>query len=95
MSSTVKASYSLHIPKGIINSAQNPSSTLVIPVEKSQDMHEYYNNLRDAVLATKLRLGEELTSWRDAIGTSENLKEAEIVKKKSGVDEDSEEVDDV
>ena len=93
MSATVKASYSLHPPAGTANVAQRPTNSFNVDVEKSQDMRSYYANLRDAVMAAKSQLGQELTAWRDAVGTSENSKEAKIAKKQNNDDEDSEEVE--
>jgi len=65
-----------------------PSKTYEFPlnsgVENKQEA--YYNALHKALLEAKTRIGEDMTVWRDAVGTLEDKKEPRKVKK----DDDSE-----
>ncbi|KLO20614.1 hypothetical protein SCHPADRAFT_897878 [Schizopora paradoxa] len=47
----------------------------------------YYENVRSALAEVKARVGAELTSWRDAVGSLENTKDSKKASK-SDSDED-------
>ncbi|KIY50530.1 hypothetical protein FISHEDRAFT_27304, partial [Fistulina hepatica ATCC 64428] len=55
-----------------------PSATreYQIAATSSNSRKEYYTFLRDAIVAAKTQIGDELTEWRDAVGKAELSKEA-------------------
>jgi hypothetical protein len=55
----------------------------------------YYAALRDALAAARAKTGDELTAWRDAVGSRELRKEPRLPKKDEEEGEEEEEEDDV
>ncbi|KAF9236838.1 hypothetical protein BU15DRAFT_49486 [Melanogaster broomeanus] len=93
------ASYALYPPKGS-SSPQSLASTvshsfpIAISSENTSDAREYYSALRQSIAAAREKLGEELTSWRDVVGTSELGKEKSVKAaqvENEGEDEDEDE----
>lgn len=83
---TVTASYTLQLPAETEHPPSlTPTVTHTFPLGDSSsssasdldpaDVREYYAGLRTAIAATRLKLGEELTAWRDAVGNKEAGKE--------------------
>ncbi|KAH9926403.1 uncharacterized protein B0H18DRAFT_1005917 [Fomitopsis serialis] len=83
MASALTVSYELHPP------SETPAEGL-----QTQKTHksgkDYYESLRKAVAEAKSVLGEELTAWRDAVGTREQTKESKLPKKDEEDEEDEE-----
>ncbi|KAH8119791.1 hypothetical protein DFH11DRAFT_7574 [Phellopilus nigrolimitatus] len=89
MSKSLSVSYDLHPPAAAAASVIiQPSKTHAFPVPSGGAQQEFYNSLRDAVVAAKAQIGDELTAWRDAVGTSENAKEPKKRTKAEDEDED-------
>lgn len=68
-------SYALSLPHGT-----NPPSSLapnsehafsIVNGKVASNNPEYYEALRKAIATAKDKVGEELTAWRDAVGTRE------------------------
>ncbi|OBZ68416.1 hypothetical protein A0H81_11521 [Grifola frondosa] len=86
----ISITYELHPPPGT-SAPQNCTSTkdhefIVQSLGAAEDtLKNYYEGLRQAIAQAKGTLGEELTAWRDAVGSGEQSKE---VKVKKGEDEE-------
>ena len=96
MALTLSVTYNLHPPPDTSAPAGlQPSQTLqtILPDPASVGQKSYYEELRKAVLQTKSALGESLTAWRDAVGRSEDNKEAKVPKKSEDDEEEEEEED--
>ncbi|KAI6015649.1 hypothetical protein EDC04DRAFT_576438 [Pisolithus marmoratus] len=102
---TVTASYTLQLPAGTEHPPSlTPTVTHAFPLGNSSslrtldpepgttsvDVQEYYAGLRAAIAAARLRLGEELTAWRDAVGNGEAGKEKKL---KAAKDEEQDQED--
>lgn len=100
MSRSLTISFDLHPP---VNSTTDPS--LKSKVTHSFDLHNkcnqgqdgpeykaYYNALQSAIVEARMKTGEELTRWRDVVGTLEQAKEIKPVVTK--VEEEDEEDED-
>lgn len=88
--SAVSVSYTLRPPPNTANPPSlQPETAHVFPLEAADKAGQaaYYRGLSAAVLAAKAAVGDELTAWRDAVGSGESSKEA-VVKKDA--DEDGE-----
>lgn len=83
---TVTASYTLQLPAETEHPPSlTPTVTHTFPLGNSSsssasdldpaDVREYYAGLRTAIAAARVKLGEELTVWRDAVGNKEAGKE--------------------
>lgn len=87
---TITIHYALQPPSGTPHPPSlKPETTLTfdVPIQaQNQDQSEYYSKLRETVSEAKERLGEELTAWRDAVGTREGARET-VSRKKRDVDE--------
>ncbi|KAI0079555.1 hypothetical protein K474DRAFT_1658900 [Panus rudis PR-1116 ss-1] len=88
----VAVSYALQPPSNL-----PPETTDLTPVKSHEfpvsvknpsDYRAYYEGLRASVMQAKSILGDELTAWRDAVGTAEALKEPKATKEEGGEDED-------
>ncbi|KAI6031244.1 hypothetical protein PISMIDRAFT_671953, partial [Pisolithus microcarpus 441] len=100
---TVSASYTLQLPAGTEHppsltptvthtfSIGNGSSHGALDSDSSADVREYYDGVRAAIAAARLKLGEELTAWRDAVSSWEVGRERKLKAEKDEEDEDEEE----
>jgi hypothetical protein len=86
MSRDISVSYDLNPPADMPSPSLDKSRTLAFPVEQNADLKAYYAGVREAIEKAKNAVGEELTVWRDAVGTREQVKESKTPKK----DEDEE-----
>ncbi|KAG1730691.1 uncharacterized protein EDB91DRAFT_1252553 [Suillus paluster] len=63
-----------------------------LPQESKEDtdseLKRYYASLRVSIAEARIKLGEELTAWRDAVGNAELGKEKSV---KAEVDDEGEE----
>ncbi|KAL4070415.1 hypothetical protein J3A83DRAFT_4243103 [Scleroderma citrinum] len=99
----VTATYTLHLPLRVdYPSPLTPSTTHTFPLSPPNSSHgpdstqsfsvlqEYYTKLRGALLDARVKLGEELTVWRDIVGSEEVGKErgVRIVKDAEESDEE-------
>ncbi|EPS99403.1 hypothetical protein FOMPIDRAFT_1124515 [Fomitopsis schrenkii] len=91
MSSALTVTYELHPPADMPSEGLQPGNTHTFPVEEGKKGKEYYESLRKAVADAKNVLGEELTAWRDAVGTREQTKESKLSKKSDEDEEDEDE----
>lgn len=90
MSKTLTVSYDLKPPAGtIVPASHQPSKLHTFSITAGNSQQEFYKALRDAVVLAKTQIGEDLTVWRDAVGTKENAKEP--IKGQTGDDEEDEE----
>ncbi|KAI5998159.1 hypothetical protein EDD15DRAFT_2162287 [Pisolithus albus] len=100
---TVTASYTLQLPAGIeYPPSLTPTVTHTFPLDNgsshdaldsdssmaSADVREYYDGVRAAIAAARLKLGEELTAWRDAASNWEGGKERKLKVAKDEEDEE-------
>ena len=67
------------------------SRTLEFAVSEKTELKTYYAGLREAIANAKGAVGEELTVWRDAVGSRELTKEPKAVKKDDEEDGEEEE----
>ncbi|KAF9820778.1 hypothetical protein IEO21_01221 [Rhodonia placenta] len=89
----IEVTYDLHPPEGTPLSGLEPTKTHQFALSSSTtNAKDYYGALRAAVLDAKTTLGEELTAWRDAVGTREQGKES---KKQTQGEEEEDEGEDV
>lgn len=83
MSHNITLFYSLHPPESTeAPPLGTPSKTYEFPLKSGATNKQgaYYNALREAILEAKVKIGEDLTVWRDAVGTLEDKKEPRKVK---------------
>ena len=93
MSTKLIVNYSLNPPKeSKVSDSCLTSKTHEYPLTREERSSHtiYYDQLRKVVLEAKAKIGEDLTSWRDAVGALEDKKES----KKAETDEDDEEIED-
>ncbi|KAI6120916.1 hypothetical protein EDD16DRAFT_1573569 [Pisolithus croceorrhizus] len=103
---TVTASYTLRLPAGTEHPPSlTPTVTHTFPLGNSSslgtldldpstasaDVREYYDSVRAAIAAARIKLGEELTAWRDAVGNGEAGKERKLKAAKEEDEEDEDE----
>jgi|ERR1700722_17742422 len=76
-------SYELNPPRTVAEDLK-PSKTRRFQVNASlsQGLKKYYEGVALAVREAKDVLGEELTTWRDAVGSSEEYKETKKTQKR-------------
>ena len=91
MPSTLTATYELHPPPETPSEGLQSEKTHTFSVDDGKKGKEYYESLREAVAKAKSVLGEELTVWRDAVGTREQTKESKLSKKSEEDEEDEDE----
>ncbi|KIM69974.1 hypothetical protein SCLCIDRAFT_1207233 [Scleroderma citrinum Foug A] len=100
----VTATYILHLPPGVDHpSPLTPSANHTFPLSppnspqphdptpntaETGELHAYYKKLRSAISDARMKLGDELTAWRDAVGSGEVGKEKAV---KTVNEEESEE----
>lgn len=89
MSKDIVITYDFHPPTGTDTNGLSTSKTHIFPVtpEGTGPSH-YYDALRQTVLKAKATLGEELTAWKDAVGTKELTKEHRKLKTEDDQDEE-------
>lgn len=86
---SITVNYSIEPPDGVqMTELLKKESMIKADVSASQGGTGYYESLRSALAEAKTRVGAELTSWRDAVGSLENAKEP---KKGAKLDSDEEE----
>ena len=94
MSRNIAITYDLNPPQGVNVDGIARSRTLSLPVSQAAEGENankrYYDGLRTAIAQAKDSVGEELTAWRDAVGTLEQAKEPKI----SMTEEDEEDEED-
>lgn len=77
----VTVAYDLVVPDGTHRPKPESSTSHTRPVAPSASGHkEYYDALRAAIDEIKEVTGYELTAWRDAVGSGELGKEANVKK---------------
>lgn len=91
MPSALTVTYELHPPPDTPSEGLQSEKTHTFTVDDGEKGKEYYESLRRAVAEAKSVLGEELTAWRDAVGTREQTKESKLPKKSEEDDEDEDE----
>ncbi|KAL6307756.1 hypothetical protein BKA93DRAFT_55150 [Sparassis latifolia] len=92
MSAAITVTYELHPPPDTLTTGLLSTKTHQFPVADGvQSGKEYYEALRRAVADAKSTLGDELTAWRDAVGTREQEKEKKLPAKIEEDDEEEEE----
>jgi hypothetical protein len=90
MSKQITISFDLHPPSGTVAPNVKASNTYSFTVEDTPDPSRFYERLNSAVHVAKEKIGQDLTTWRDAVGGLELGKE---VKKAREPEDDLEEVD--
>jgi len=100
----VTATYTLHLPPGVdhpslltpsanhtfrLSPPNSPQSDPTPSTAETGELQTYYAELRRAISDARTKLGEELTAWRDAVGSEEVGKERAV--KAVSEDEESEE----
>ncbi|PCH34422.1 hypothetical protein WOLCODRAFT_61079, partial [Wolfiporia cocos MD-104 SS10] len=93
MAPALTVTYELHPPPNAIECVLPPKQSHDFPVSPTEDAKAYYEALRLSIAQAKTKLGEELTIWRDAVGSREQAKESTVPKKEEedeGEDEDEE-----
>lgn len=102
MSRSLTITYDLHPPVGSsVDTSLDPKAThnFDLSVSASEGTHEpgykaHYEALRAAIGEARATTGDELTRWRDAVGTAEQTKEnTSGAKKGNEEEEDAEEGD--
>ncbi|TFY59767.1 hypothetical protein EVJ58_g5582 [Rhodofomes roseus] len=91
MASALTVSYELRPPPETPQEGLQAQKTHTFPVPSEKKGKEYYESLRKAVAEARSTFGEELTAWRDAVGTREQTKESKLPKKNEDEDEDEDE----
>ncbi|KAI0756214.1 hypothetical protein C8Q80DRAFT_15556 [Daedaleopsis nitida] len=93
MSHTLSIAYSLNPPADTLSEQLDANKTqqTSLPDPVAIGQKAYYEELRKAVLQTKVDLGEQLTAWRDAVGKREDNKEPRLSKKGEEEEEEEEE----
>ncbi|KAI0728404.1 hypothetical protein C8Q72DRAFT_994748 [Fomitopsis betulina] len=93
MPSALTITYELHPTPDTPSEGLQKERTHTFSVEGGKKGKAYYESLRKAVAEAKTVMGEELTAWRDAVGTTEQTKESKL-SKKSDEDEEGEDEQD-
>ena len=91
---TLTVSYALSPPEGTNappSLAQNGAHTFAVEAERAGNTGEYYEALRKAIAVTRERVGEQLTAWRDAVGSAEAGKEKAAKAARAEEEEEDEE----
>ena len=92
MSKNITITYELHPPSGIEPNGLSSSKIHEFSVaSEGSSGSKYYDALRQSVVQAKTTLGEELTAWKDAVGTKELTKEPKKPKDEDDDEEDDEE----
>jgi hypothetical protein len=92
-SKSITVSYSLHPPPNTnAPPGLSPTSTrdFSIKAGTGEGDKQYYEELRGAIAYAKTRFGDELTQWRDAVGSAELGKETKKTLKEEEEDDDDE-----
>ncbi|TFK42184.1 hypothetical protein BDQ12DRAFT_732896 [Crucibulum laeve] len=91
--SSISITYEPHPPAAITagNLATAGKHEYGIKSNPSDGQKAYYGALRAAIADAKNQTGEELTSWRDAVGKAELNKEPKKVVEEDEVEEEEEE----
>lgn len=96
MSRNVTVTYKLNPPSSTPSTQLESTRTLSVPVPEAGsgegESGKFYNALRSAIARVKDTVGEDLTAWRDAVGSLEQSKEPNKLMKAD--EEDEEEEDD-
>lgn len=98
MSRSLTITYDFHPPVGSsIDPSLDPKATHNFPLSLSAaegrdtiGYRAHYDALKAAIVEARAQTGDELTRWRDAVGTAEQTKESKSRGKK---DDDEEEED--
>jgi len=75
---TLTVSYALSPPEETNwppSLAPNGAHAFAVEADKTVNVGEYYDALQKSITAAREKLGEELTAWRDAVGSAEVGKE--------------------
>ena len=92
MSRKITITYELNPPQGITAEGLSTTRTHELPVPDSEgSLKAYYDNVREAIAKGKDLIGEELTTWRDAVGNTEQSKELKTPSKQKDEDEEEDE----
>jgi len=91
MASALTVSYELHPPSETPAEGLQTQKTHTFPVSAEKSGKDYYESLRKAVAEARGVLGEELTAWRDVVGTREQTKESKLPKQGEEDEEGEEE----
>ncbi|KIP02495.1 hypothetical protein PHLGIDRAFT_112006 [Phlebiopsis gigantea 11061_1 CR5-6] len=92
MSKNITITYELSPPADTPAPSLDKSRTLDFAVPEKTELKAYYSGVREAIEKARNAVGEELTVWRDAVGSRELTREPKVVKKDD--DEDDGEEDD-
>ncbi len=96
MSRNVTITYELNLPKEVEADGLARNRTLSLPLPQAAGERsgnkQYYDSLRTAILQAKDEIGEELTTWRDAVGNIEQAKEPKVARAEED-EEDGEEAE--
>ncbi|KII93154.1 hypothetical protein PLICRDRAFT_35339 [Plicaturopsis crispa FD-325 SS-3] len=94
MSSAITISYDLHPPTGVAApSGLSTTKAQEFAVKPSEGQKAYYEALQVALKQAKEAIGEDLTAWRDAVGSGERDKEGKKPPKEDEDDEEEEELE--
>ncbi|KAF9444757.1 hypothetical protein P691DRAFT_307073 [Macrolepiota fuliginosa MF-IS2] len=82
MSAPIKITYDLKPPAGIQSNGLSASKTLEFAVPASPEAGQklYYTALQATIAKARDQVGNDLTTWRDAVGKAELTKEPKQVK---------------
>lgn len=97
MSRNIIITYDLHPPADTPAHGLEARKTHNFAVNTGEgSLKAYYAGVRDAISQGKEVIGEELTAWRDAVGSREQTKESKVAKMEQDEEdeEDEEEEDD-
>lgn len=91
MNRNITVTYDLHPPADTPAPSLDKTRTFAFAVpEHTQDVKAYYAGVREAIERAKSAIGEDLTVWRDAVGSREQTKEPKTAKKDEEEDEEEE-----
>ncbi|CAL1694807.1 unnamed protein product [Somion occarium] len=94
MSRSVVVSYELHPPSDVVPSGLSTSKTHKFPLADGSSIPQYYDALRQSITQAKDTVGEELTTWRDAVGGREADKEPKTLKEDDEEENEEDETSD-
>lgn len=102
MSRSLTITYVLHPPtNSSIPPSLDPNVTHAFPISVSDPQGSdttgykaHYDALKVAIAEAKAKTGDELTEWRDAVGTAEQTKESKSGGKKGDIEDDNAEEED-
>lgn len=102
MSRSLTITYALHPPAGSsINTSLEPNATHDFPLSISAPdgpdktgYRAHYDALKAAIAEARAKTGDELTKWKDAVGTAEQTKESKSSGKKEDIEDDNAEEED-